>query len=429
MRFIAVILRLIARRVGVAALLVVFLVGVAGFQHALFATNIELSPDRRTGARFDRYTLKYGTLQLGLTGEFAVRWSDNNDYSPEDDDDDADGWSMVPALSLDIYWPVSPYIEVNTDIRFAYHHYFGGAGENDWEISGDEGQVSSDFGIDFKLGQDGLLTLYDEISREIESLRVAREARDADYSLLTNVLGLRYENQLNRDWNASIQYEHKNRWASPGEYDYEDSISDAIDVVFLRRVTPTLKLGPYVRYERIRFPEDRRNDRDVWGGGLSYVWDSRSWVSIDGVVGYEVTEVDTDNDSTATDQGGEWVTRFNVSVNPAVLPGHRVRASYRREHEDVSEGHNYSDEILLGYGILFRYGDYTRVFADVDWMDINESDDGEHAQLWRFRLGTGYDLTRDTDLDATYEYTDKSSDIDGNDYTRNVFEVKVKHRF
>lgn len=419
----------IFHRIVSFAALFIFFVGVIGFQHALFATNIELTPQRR-GARFDRYTLRYGTLQLGLTGELAVRWSDNYDYTSDDDpdDDNADGWSLTPALSMDVYWPISPYIEVNSAIRFAYIHYFGDA-ENDFVISGDEGRVSADFAVDFRLGQNGRLTMYDEISREVETLDVAREARNADYSLLTNVFGLRYEHQLNRAWNASAMYEHKNRWASPSEYEFEDSVSDSIDIVLLRRVTPSLQLGPYVRYERIRFPKERRNDRDVYGGGLSYVWDSGSWLSLDGVVGYEVTSVDTDNDPTATDEGGDWVTRFNVEVNPNVFPGHRFRVSWRREHENVSEGHNYADELLLGYSILFRYGDYTRVNADIDWMDFKESDGGEHAQLWRFRLGSGYDLTRDTELNATYEYTDKSSDIDGNDYSRNVFEVMVKHRF
>ena len=409
-------------------LMVAFLmVSVAG------ATNIDISPQGRLGkTRRAYYNFRFSELRLAFTGNARLRWTDNIGYVDNGGSNSEDsGWSLIPSLGMDVYYPVSQYFQISAGITGGYEYYFSGEGENQFFVEGSKGSASADITAVLRLDEDSSIRFRDSWAREVDSLNIAARNRTEDYAAWRHTFSALYSKALNISTTGKVQYTHGDRWATEDEYDYLDYRKDSLDVVLLYRLLSKLRLGPYLSASKTRFTEELRNDRAIYEGGLSGVGETYfvNNINYDFNIGYQLPDIENDNDPAATDDDSRLVTKLNVSMAPGALPGHRVRIKYGRNYEDSDQGVNYVDEFLLGYGLDILVMESVMVKADIDWLDISESDNGENAELWRFTLGCSHKLNEKTSIRAEYRYTDKSSDISGNEYSQNLFEVGLSYRF
>ena len=110
------------------------------------------------------------------------------------------------------------------------------------------------FGGAIRLDEDSIIWIHDRLSRESDTFELwDREGRGSEYAAWRNTLEASYSQQLHPDWSGQAVYAHENKWVEDSEYDYENFVSDEIDANVLWAATPKLRLGPYGRYEWLRF--------------------------------------------------------------------------------------------------------------------------------------------------------------------------------
>ncbi|MCF7855139.1 MAG: hypothetical protein K9N51_10105 [Candidatus Pacebacteria bacterium] len=393
------------------------------------ATEIRLEPQAHAREPRD-FNFRYGDIYLDLTGGISMRYSDNINYAASEDNE-VDSWYVTPRLTLSAYWPVSPYVDIDSAVSVGYVYYLNDEAEDNWYVSGTEGNVSAGVSSQIRLGDDHIITLRDELAREVDSLDIAVRGRPEDYAITRNTFSAVYSRALTPSTTGSLQYAHENVWVNKDEFDWQNSVSDSIDGLVLWHAMRNFRIGPYARVEWYRFPEDVRNDRVSYEAGLTSVgsFTVGTMVTYTANVGYEAIALDDSNAPDVDDDEGGFVADFTAAVNPTIFPGHRVRCSYRRNHETVNPFANYADELLLGYGIDFYVTRNLLATADVDYLHIWESDDGENAELWRFWMRTSYALTPKTSVGAGYRYTFKDSDDADREYNQGTFEVTITTTF
>lgn len=380
------------------------------------------------------YNLRVGPvgLVLGGTARMAVRWSDNNNRGS--DGNTEAGYSMIPQLTLALNYPVNPYITLDYGFSVGYRYYpDGDAGESDFFLSGDAGVAATQFGSTIVLGDDHFIQIHDRLTFESETLSAETYYADndttMDYDTWRNTLDFTYNRRLHPDWRTGLMYAYEIRWASTEEYDYLDFDKHSVDWTLWWHVVRNIEVGSYLSWGRYDFDTGDRNNRDIYEAGMSAsVSDALGIgglsVSMNG--GYEILNLDSENGS--DDDDGGFTANFTTRYQPKAFPGHRVRTSFRRNHEDPDPSVNYADELLLGYGIDIRATRELIFTADIDWLDVNESDNGEHFNMWRFWVGGTYLLTLRTSCDLSYWFTRKEG-TNASDYDMNTIEFGVTHRF
>lgn len=394
------------------------------------ATQIRISPQARLQPGATRYNLRMGSLRLGMSGETTLQYSDNVTYV-RDSSAKISSWSLIPSLTLNAYWPLSPYLQVDSHVTVGYRYYFDGKLKDDWFVAGSDGALTADISGQYRFWRDHMIQVRNRFSREIESLDIAARGRADGYALSRNITELQYSRALRPDTTLDLQYAHARVWANRDMFAYLDYVSNSLDGAVLYQLTRRVRIGPYARWESFRFPERLRNDRVSYEAGVTSVgsFTLGNVVTYSASFGYEHVELDSDNDPTATDDRGGFTARFETAIRPTLFPGHRVRASYRRNHTTANPGVNYADELLLGYGMDFFATSKLRISSDLDWLNISESDGGENANLWRFYTRTSYSLTPNLDLSAGYRYTYKTSNMRDREYTQNSFHLTIRHQF
>lgn len=393
---------------------------------------------RRFGTASDYdayYNFKFGGFTLALTARMAAVWSDNNNRAESSAAEE--GWSFRPELTMAMqYNPGSPYYSVDLSLSVGYRWYPDDeVGESDFFLSSDGGVAAVSLGSTVILGEDHYIRLHDRLAYESDTLSAETYYNDddntLDYDTWRNTLDATYGRQLHPDWRTELSYAYELRWADADEYDYLDFGSHSLDWTLYWRVMRNIEIGPYMNYRYYDFDTNERNDRDILEGGITANIDDG--FGIEGLSmtmngGYEIVNMRDDKPGVDDEDDG-FTASFTTQYQPeGVLPGHRVRSSYRRNHEDPDPTVNYADELLLGYGIDIPVNDKLIFTADVDWMDISESDMGENFNMWRFWVSTNYWLTPKTSCDLTYSFTAKEG-TEREDYEQNEVEIGVTHRF
>lgn len=392
------------------------------------ATEIDLTSDRAAPRERD-YNIKYGPLSLALGAKLAVRYDDNITRSA-DSGDIEEGFNVEPALTTDLSLdiPFMPYVQVNAGVGIAYRNYPGNDGEDGLQITGEEGAATAHFDVDFRLSDTGTLTLSDTFSREIDSLDIATRAQPDDYVMSKNTVELLYNKELSALMNFKARLANTDAWTSKSRYANQDHKERSADIALLWKLNSALQLGPYVRWEEITYDIGEHNDGESREGGLAFVYQRESGFTVDGSIGIEDLSFDTTN-SAATDDGVDLAFDIGASLATSEYTSHRLSASYGRSQGTLAASINYAEERTLGYSITLNFMKNVTVFANVDWVHIEESDGGETGDLLRYGLGTDYQLSPKTTVGLKIDRSDKSSDDDTREYTRNVVELNLTHKF
>ncbi len=422
------------------------------------ATNIDLDPTGGKKEDGGDYNFKYGNLRLGLTGAMSAGYDDNITQGDTYNDSNSDynnnnrrvrGWFIEPALTLGINWPVSPYLSISSSIGAGYRYYVDHEDLSDWFLTGDGAGVSTQIKADFKLGQTGVLTVYDKISRDIDSLQMdARSGKNNNnnnddngdrYAELKNEAGVQYANDLSEVMHNTVKYAHTNVWVTPSSEDYQSYESDMLDEVFLHDINKNLQLGPYATVTNTRFQKEeqtlnaKHNDSWMYEGGLAGVYMRDSGFSLNGRLGYQFVKFN-DQNPVANANGGDTTTSPSMSLSAnfasSELTSHTFFASYGISQQNLSVDTNSSLQMQAGYAIAVRVMDKLTLGGDISWINYQDDNSyGENANLYRYGIGPSYVLSPKSTLSLRYEYTDKVSNDEYNSYDRSFVKLTITYKF
>lgn len=410
------------------------------------ATSIQLSPNfsqpnsakyrpatyERSSARYrpetpQHYNIKVSNLQLSFTGTFDVEWDDNVNRSASDEESDI---SLAPGLQLGVYWPLNPSFTISSGLSMRYQYYTGDEGDDGFEISGTQGGISADVMADLKLGQDGLLTLSDAFSRNIESIEVrARQPNSSDYELNTNVIALRYSNQFTNYLSGAAKLTHTNQWTSDSAYDSHDLYSDFIDVALLHQLNRSFHVGPYAKAGIYRYSEDKHNDSDELGAGVAFVYQRSAAFGINGSVGWQDVSFDNDNTPGADDDAGNLTYKLGAVYSNSEFTTHSLGVNYGASQGTLDRNVNYAKQLGVNYGLAWEIHKNIILKGSLGYVNTRESDGGDNSDFYSAGIGTGYQLTQQTSISLNYLHEWKTSGASDAQYTQNRVQLSLRHQF
>jgi len=375
----------------------------------------------------DYNILLFENLRLSLTGVLGVTYDDNI-YRSRDNEED--GVYTTPRLRVGIDWALSPYIHFGTSASFGYRYYLSGPGEDRF-IVGFFDDLATSVKADIRLGE-GTLRLSERFSRSSDDLDFGLTT-DRDYVLNRNTFGARYSIPLTPVWSSNLSASRRDTWTSTDGFEYHDNVRYQAGLNTYWQLNPQLRLGPYGSYTDVDYADDRgaalveNNDRETIEGGLGFNYQFPAGAVIEGNVGYQ--DLDIDSGPWATDQGRGVTGRIAANFATSRFTDHTLSVLHHRDQDIVSPYVNYSKETTYMYAVATTITRELQLRGDVALIDIDESDFGEDAEVWRLGVGSSYEIGPKTRARFRYEYWDKSSDFKSREYDRNRVSLFLEYDF
>ena len=412
---------------------------VAVMSGTVGAASVDLSPVNKETMRdtTDYYNIKVpnSSLALSFSSSFTVGWDSNIGRSGYGSNPNStSGWYMQPGLSMGVNWPLTTFAKIHSAVGVGYRFYPDGSGENDLILSGDGGGISTGIELELKLGQNGKLTVGDNISRTIDNLQMsAQNSGVSGYSATENETFAQYQNDLRDDLHLYARYAHTMAWYSPGEYKYMNFQSDMIDTLLMKDLTKGWSVGPYATASTTYYSEKdpstnaKRNDNTDYRLGMAFRHIGN--VTLDGRVGAQFMNFQNDNKLAKDDSVVTPTYQLHATFNTGDFLTHTLSHSYESTTSYRKVSINYAKQFSTAYAITYRVHRDIDLGADASWLSVTESDGGENYDMLRLGVGPTYNLSRNTSLSARYEYTTKFSGSGLDEYERHVVSATVTHKF
>ena len=378
----------------------------------------------RQRPEFDPLGIRAGSLMLFPQVQVAAQFDDNI-FATDDDEEDDFIIAVRPSIEARSDWSRHA-LSLTADAESAFFI------DNDDSNYNDVG-LAADGRIDV-IGQSSI-RLRGFIRKDHEDRDSADEAGDED---VTDLI----------DGGASIAYRHFfNRiFIQPGvavrRRDYDDVGPVNNDDRDIWRFSPSLRVGYAVSPDLAIFanaevnqvtydetPNDAGVDRDSEGGSLTVGAEVDLTGKLIGEIqaGYQVQEFDDNDLEDFSGLRAEGQITYNATPLTAIIGslGAGLQETTVTLDGDVASA-NFVSEIGLQVvhelrrNIILRgSGAYTRE----DFEGISRTDD-------RFALGAGvsYSLNRNLAIDLGYTFSNRSSDVDEAEFSRNIFTIGVTAR-
>ncbi len=375
----------------------------------------------------DYNILMFDNLRLSFTGVVGLTYDDNINRSR---DNARSGFYTTPRLRMGLDWPLTPNFHLGTSASVGYRYFFSGDGRDTWLI-GLADDLSTYIKADFRLGQ-GVLRISDHYSRTLDDIDIGLTGA-RDYVLNRNLLAARYTMPLAPMWSASARISRRDTWTGTDEFEHHDNVRHLANLNLTWQVNPQLQVGPYFLYEDVDYTSATgsapvaNNDRETYEGGLNFLYRFPMDASLEGSLGYQ--RMDIDRSAFATEQGRGFAGRLAARFATSEFTDHTLSVTHNRNNDIISPFVNYSLETTYMYAIASRLMRDLTLRGDIALIDVDESDFGEDAEIWRLGVGATYVLGPKTKARVRYEYWDKSSDIPIREYTRNRVSLFLEYDF
>ncbi len=387
-------------------------------------TPLWVGPEIRRST--DYYNLRLGSLSLALSGEMSVGYDDNVAAAPTNEEE---SFYFVPSLTLSADWPVSPMLQITSDVEIGYRYYTEDEAEEGFYVNA--GSLGTAAQIEARIlpSESSVIAIGDRYFFENQSLDFQARGDLSEYSLHTNETYVQYDAQLNPYFDGIVRYEHILQRVDDDEFEVYDLDRDALDLAVLWDMNRSLNVGPYVRYERVVYKEDLHNDSDEYGTGLTFSYEQETGIVVTGHLGYTKVDFDTENFPAADDDYSGLDAGMQANFATSERTSHVLSGYYGPRQGQLTEDINYAKEMQVQYALTYALTADIILGGDVAWRKIDESDNGENADLYRFGLQTSYLLSPASYLTLSYGHTEKNSDDAFRDYDRNTIEMSFGYKF
>ena len=407
------------------------------------AANIDIAPIDREKMHdtTDYYNIKVPSTSLALSfsSSFTVGWDSNIGRSGyASNPGTSSGWYMQPGLSMGVYWPLTRFAKLHTSVGIAYRYFPDGSGKDDFILSGDGGGLSTGIEAELKIGQNGKLTIGDNISRTIDSLQFAsmstpNGASIQNYSATLNEIFAQYDNDLRDDLHAHVRYAHNTAWYTPDTYKGMNYQSDMLDALLLKDLTKGWSVGPYgtatTTYYSEKDPATNQKHNDSTDLRLGVAFRHIGNITLDGRVGVQFLDFKTSNGITEDSSSVAPVYRLNLTFKTGEYLTHTFAHSYERTSAYRGVRINYAGMFTTSYLVNYRIHQNVDLGGDISWINTSESNGGVNADLIRIGGGPTFHLSQNTSFGMRYEYTKNLSNSSSLDYDRHLVTATITHKF
>ena len=341
----------------------------------VFAAQIVFR-NRDTEPRVQDYNIKVGSLSLDLRYKLGVIFDDNSNRATRQSNEE-DGIKIGNAITTNIEWPINSNVYIQSGVTFAYLWYLSGEGADGFSISGGEGDAAADIAFDLKVGQNGLLTLRERLTRDLDSVEIDRIDNAEDFSLWRNSLSLQYQNQLSTHVNLGTQILRRNVWAGKSRFDFRDHTTNMAIFNILWAINTATQAGPYATYSASDYDNRdsagiKHNDLEQTEFGINFRYkiSPRTMASL--ALGYQFQDISGTNNNVDDDEDDGFSSTIVVTNRLTDIITHNINFSFTR-NLGTSSTVNFSEDLETSYSIRWKFMEKWLIRGRLTWLKTNES--------------------------------------------------------
>lgn len=407
------------------------------------ATNLDLQPDallNPSSVRFspevagsagdysDDYNFAWRSLRLGLGAEAKLGWDDN--VAATETDEESAGF-IAPALKLKAYWPISPSIQLTSDLTLGYRTYSGGDAVDGFFVNaGTDGTAASVRG-QILTSKTSVLVLDGSYSQTSQSQEFVNAGDFNRYMLRTGEVGVQYSADINHYLTGNVRYGHIMQRANNSAFEAVDLDRDTIDLGVMWQLQSNTQIGPYIGYESVYYDANLHNDSDEVELGLAFAHRRPAGFSLDGHVAFSNVDFSLTNALPRNNDYHGLDAELRATFMTTERLVHALGVSHGARQGLLRQFVNYARTTQFDYSIAYELASDLVVGGDAQFAHINESDDtsGEEADVYSFGMNARYLLSDASHVSINYMHAQKHSDQETRDFRRNVVEFTFGYKF
>jgi hypothetical protein len=409
----AVLLRVL--RCGVVGLMVWS--GVVVAQEAIrssLAAEQAAEAQRRASAIPQNYNIKLGPTYWWFTAGLGIEYRDNVDYAAADQEGDV---VVRPGLDTAMRWPITEKNTLHLGVGLAYAAYVDRTDLNRLSI-----RPGSLLAYDVYTG-DWRITVYDRFQIRQETYENPTISGRGNYSRLENTAGAIALWDLN-ELMVSFAYHHTEFVRLMGGPQFPDGSSDGLSARAGFQLSPTVVAGLESGGSHIRYRQDAFDDGYQASAGLFAQGQVTPHVEMRARAGWARTSFTSDQN----DAYGDLTIRHEVNeqLTYSLSGGREVQAGlyFARAVELVQVDY---------LRFQAQWGGLRQVAMVMPLFYQRTRETGSVLNERSQQYGAGVRLMRQvgqkTTVGLQYQYVQKDSDLPNRDYSVNIVQLQVAHRF
>lgn len=384
------------------------------------------------------YNLKLGPFEFDAIGRAGLEFNSNIATSEFNEEGDVVGFFGVDFRSI---WEITEYNDLNVNIGAYYRKYF-----NNPQLDSHNNflNLTPDTDIAFRAIIGNLsVQVYDRLTFDIDGADIITPNGNAnieEFGRFDNTFGVNFDWDLNAAQltlglgrNDVIPLEDTFDFTRRTQYFISPSVRKTFSEAVVAGVGATWATTDYS-------DRDFQNNSGTFSVGpfINFIYSE----FLDFSAGFRYNFGDFDTPDPNPNSGNNRDFNNNMdSVSFHLTGRHVFNENYIHSlsfNRSINLGliSNFVTSETLEYS--FTYSGFRRsdISGAAFWATANDSNAnglsgslGENYDRFGFRVGLGYALSRRTNFDADYTYSDKDSDVRGRSYGRSVARISVSYDF
>ncbi len=389
-------------------------------------SEIRRRKDRLRPESEEDYNIRFREIYLDLGYRLKVVADDNTNRATDTATQES-GIYTENGLDVRLYWPLTPDFTLRADIYAGYISFFSGEGTDGWVF---EATSDESFAVDMKLGENGLLSVVDRISANVESYEISAVGDTKDLKMLENDLAVQYEVDLSTLYFAVCRLGQADSRSLNDDFEHRDKRTEYAAVLLGWRINRDLTTGLYGSYREHRYDRPINNDADEYEVGIQSTYQLTKFTTLQLSAGYQNLDFDPAHTPAATEDGDGITGEVAIRSQLTGQVNHSVSAKYHRRL-GTSGLINFSEDWLSMYSLNWRTNRNWQVKLNCTWLHSEQQSEasGEDYDLLTPGIQIGYEFAPGSSLTIAYEYNEKHSDMDFHDYSRNICSLSLVYNF
>lgn len=371
------------------------------------------------------YNLRISALQFNLAAGTRFFWDSNFNRNNNGGDDEA-AFAVGPTLSIQAYWPISPYLAFSTGTSIGYEYYLeGDANGRDGLIIGGINNETSRFDVDLSLSNDAIITLSNTFSANIASASVQtnnQQRQDQPFRQFTSVSSLRYAQRLTPNSRASFGYSFTDTFTqdvneeTTSNNNSIDSQAHSLFAELGTQINDSLMLSLQSNLSSTEYDEDFRNDFEQYQLGPRVTYVSESGLSTSVYVAINRLEFDnTNNPATQDNESSSLIFESSINFTTGNYLNHALGLSYLQQPSQATTANpgtpgdaipaNFQEETGFTYRLNYLLNDQLNVGLSYGLSLIEESDGGNEYNRETISVEVPFQLNTRTTISTRYSYS------------------------
>ncbi len=371
--------------------------------------------------------LYWGPVQFSAGASLSLEYDDNIRAGSVGPEGRIRDFIIRPRADVSALWPVTETSSLTFGLGVGYAFY---ADHSEYDYL----EISPLSALSYSVTiEDLVLTVYDQVSYTGDVLDQPEITGQARYPRLENTSGVRATYTIS-DVILQGGYSYYRFWAFDDVYNYLERGSHQMFARGGYMIAERTQAGVEGSVSLTEYVRQLRNDYDSYSFGPYVDWtvvESLTLGARGGYVMYKYHETSLQPglpQGTLLEDQSSWYVGLNARHDLTEFISHNLSAT-----RDVGAGINaqYIERFDLSYGISWQITDNVDLSGGVSYGKGRETGGVSPEEYDRvgFSAGVGYALSTHLRTGLSYRYFNRTSDVVGRGYDRNVVALNVSYRF